>query len=334
MWAGVLCGALGAQGAAAPPGKLVGPLEQVAAIVGNEVILHSTIDSQVHGWLRSQVGARIDDPQQIEALYRQILGDSVRRSMLAQTARTLGAYDPDQVEDYVEHAVREREAEEVERSGSYSRFVQQLHEANLSWDLIAAEERTKTLQQFAEQQVAYGLVGARRYLLFTPREMRDYYNDNIEDFTIEARTDVASVAFADAATAEEAAAAWAKEDLAAEQIESRFGGILSQVYSGDRGFPQLAEGEAPPANDDRAAFLWEAAQTQAVGTARSVPVGAGTWVVKVIQRIEGSRREFLDRSVQREIRETLGQRFTTNLRYAAIRRAQRRIHVWAPELGR
>ena len=232
-----LASGLVAQTTEAPQGKLLGPLEQIAAIVGNEVILHSTIDAQVYGWLRSQVGARPEDPAQIQALRRQILSESVRRSMLAQTARTLGAYDPAQVEDYVEHAVRQREAEEVERSGGYSRFVEQLHEANLDWSLIAAEERNKTLQQFAEQQVAYGLVGARRYLLFTPREMRDYYDDNLEDFIIQARTDLSSVAFADAAKAEEAATAWSKEVASAAQIESRFGGILSQIYAGDRGFP-------------------------------------------------------------------------------------------------
>ena len=58
------------------------------------------------------------------------------------------------------------------------------------------------------------------------------------------------------------------------------------------------------------------------------------WVMRIHSRVEAQSRPFLDRNVQRQIRNGLLQRINQTRQIRATRRARSRIRVWAPGFRR
>jgi hypothetical protein len=202
------------------------PFDQVRAIVGDRVILESTVRSKLAA--RPEFG-RLDAAQR-QQLERNILQSMLREELWVQVGKTVLGDDAETFDKMVEMSVDERMREMHGQFGSFSRMNQELEALGTTWQSVRNEERQQQIRATAQAAARRNRFGESMSLLVTPAEIADFYRRNLDKFAAFQAGDVASVAFPksrpnarESATA--AAAAWATETLTAVELADRLQGV-------------------------------------------------------------------------------------------------------------
>ena len=318
---------VGPQPVAQPPVLL----DSVAAVVGRRVILQSELDRTVFDFINAIDPAELPrTPENVQRIMARALREQIDAAALAEGARTLGAYDARQINQFIEQEIQRVQEERVRALGSTTEFFEELRNNNQTWEQFRAAQRDRVLREFAQVQVSSATLNVRSTLLFTPKEMLEFYETNRSLFVAGARTEVEVVVVGDLETAEAAAEVWRSGMQSAEEILEAHDGILTKKYRGADAFVGPAPGETEaPERTGAAPFVIEFALSGSLGDVKIHSANENVhWVMKIPGQVPAQNRAFHERSVQQEIRESLLRKVRSNRQIKASQRARSRIRVW------
>lgn len=273
------------------------PFDAVVGVIGDRVILASTIQREVEALAGDQELSEADRQRFGTEIMRRI----AREEVWIQIGKVIGREDPDVFEEQVQAMLDDYKREQVANYGSFTRMTQELEANGDSWQALEEKQRNRILRDSARQHAISQRFSDGFQLLVTPREMLEFYVENQERFAARESTDLAWISFpGDRPNAEQkaadAAAAWRDEALTEKEVASRFSGVALP--------PNLDVRQTD--DDPRAAFLKEVARDGAEGdVVGPIRRGDGFFVVKVARKVSEPERRFDDPEVQSAIRETL-----------------------------
>jgi hypothetical protein len=291
------------------------PLDGVVGVIGDRVILSSTIEREL-----DQQAIEGDDLQ-LQRARDAILREIALEEVWVQIGKVIGREDPDAFEQQIRLMLDEYKREQVDRYGSFTRMNQELEALGTTWQTLENEQRNRILGDSARQHAIRQRFSEGLHLLVTPREMRTFYEENRAQFEARESADLAWVSFprdvaGAAERAAEAAAVWRTGDLSERELATRFGGIALR--------PNLDVRQA--ADDSRAAFLKDFARTGQQGEVLDpVDRGSAFFVVKIVRKLSQPAMAFELPEVQDAIRRMLVQRRIQGLELGVLNWKARQI---------
>ncbi|MBK8978869.1 MAG: peptidyl-prolyl cis-trans isomerase [Planctomycetes bacterium] len=270
-------------------------LDRVKAIVGDRVILESSVQRQ----LERNVGDAPLTPEERARAEREIVRELAREEIWVQVGKRIGAENPEQTQALVDGMVRDYLDERIQEYGSFTQMDRELSAAGTSWQALVEERRATILRQSAWDIALRSRFEDGPQLLVTPREMARYYRANPEQFAALDSADLAWIAF-DAGqqdAAARAAAAWRGNELAeAQDIAREFGGTAMPVRRDIR----------QSADDATREFMKAFVREHAVGdVSEPLAVGRNLFVLKLVRKISRPAMSFDDALTQQAIRKAL-----------------------------
>ena len=259
-------------------------------------------------------------PQEHKLITQRELAALVNKYRMAQSVKSLGVLTPEQVEQLLRSELDSDKEDQRRDLGSMQALSLELKRQGRSWPTYEREKRVDKLNLFAQEFAVNRRLARQTNLFLTPRMLRQTYDDNRGMFVRDAAAKVVWVQFqgADAAaTAEQAAALWRREELSPRQLADRFknGVALSELNAKDL---------APD---------YEAVRTFALaGPAGSVSapiqVRGNVVVARVTEYRSARNGRFEDPEVQGELRKLCENRVIQEFQDQALGRAQDRTEVW------
>ncbi|MEM7201227.1 MAG: peptidyl-prolyl cis-trans isomerase [Planctomycetota bacterium] len=303
--------------------------DRVLGFLGDDVILESNLRAELQAQITAAENeGRTPTRAEIEAWRRGAQARIIREQALVQAAKTLPGTTREAVDRMVDSVMQDFQREQVERAGSWNKLTEELGILGKTWDTIREERRTNTLAALAEQTSLLGKYRDRVALMVTPRDMRRFYDENLEQFVEQESADIEIVAIpsssADAAARAAAAAeAWRVPGATAESIADRFGGVALEPRR------RVRDDEGDPNRPEIRAF---AGQSQEGEVSPPTAMGRTFWLLRCVQRREARHDTFDDPQVQAWIVEQLTNRETQRLRVRLYMKSQDR-HQFRP-IGR
>lgn len=308
---------------AEPPPKPV-LVDTVVATVNDSTILRSELVTNIQGWIRTNE-ARVGplSPRDRLVVMSRELDALIDKRCMAQAAKSLGPWTPEQVDQVVRAEIERNKQEQVRDFGSLIALSQELERQGRTWQTAEREQKIDTLYDVAEELSIRRRLQNQQNLYLTPRMLRETYQANVDLFRHGAKASVGVILFRGPtaeADAQAAAGVWRQEALTSRELAARFPGAtaLETMLAGSLR-PELAE------------------------FARQGPAGAvspPTWhdgvveLAKVLEFVPARDGRFEDPEVQEQVRNLAHQKVFAEFRAQAIKRARQRTEVWCYQDGR
>lgn len=317
----LITAALPAQGSDGSPSPATRrEFDKVRGIIGDRVILQSTIDSEIADRTEEQL-----EEAERRRLERDILREIARDEIWVQYGKVLGQQAPEAFEQAIEREVQKRIDALIQLYGSYTKANQELAEDGLSIAGRRAQIRKELLSTIAQQEAVVKRIRDQVPLLVTPREMLHYFENHPDEFAARTEADVAWVRFTPRETDEAsrthvttAIEAWRLNDGTADDLAKRFGGVAMTIAN-----------IRPIEDDPRAEFLKQFAAAAAEGEISEPRQFGRFWgMLKLVRKVDQRERTFADQSVQDEIREQLATRRFDELNRQILFENAEQLFVW------
>ena len=159
-------------------------------------------------------------PQEHKLITQRELAALVNKYRMAQSVKSLGVLTPEQVEQLLRSELDSDKEDQRRDLGSMQALSLELKRQGRSWPTYEREKRVDKLNLFAQEFAVNRRLARQTNLFLTPRMLRQTYDDNRGMFVRDAAAKVVWVQFqgADAAaTAEQAADLWRREELSPRQ---------------------------------------------------------------------------------------------------------------------
>ena len=302
--------------------------DAVVAIIGDSVILRSTLEREVAA--RTPPGRALDSEERRD-LQTQIVMQMARQEIWVQHGKSIGERAPTEFARLVEEMVDGELKDDLRASGSFTNLDEQFGLLGTSWQDVRRRKRNEILERYARGDVLTKL-RQNQGLMVRPADMVAYYQEHPEIFHREASADVAWVSFpigrdeteAEAcARVETARQAWVAEPLTSEELASRFQGTDLGVKADIR----------QTKNDMRAKFLKDFASQAREGEV-SEPIRRGRFfaLLRCVAKTDAESLAFHDADVQTRIRLRLALQQNDAWSERVLLRKQQKIYVWPPSL--
>lgn len=318
-----------AQGPAATAPRQRFLVDGIFATVNDSAIMMSAVKDLAAGRIRAETAKGQPLTQQrLELIYRQELDREIDRHRMAQAAKSLGTWTPQQVDEIVKSELLRDQQEQVRDLGSINAFSRELKRQGRDWPTWEGEQRIDKLNELFDELAVRQRLARRQNLFLTPRMLREAWNNpQVQSrFQREAQAWVTQVQFAGPQAPAQAAAAaelWRQQDLTARQ--------LADQYPGARVVPPVSAREM-------AADLAKVAEFALTGPAGAVspplPIGQQIAVAKVTEFRPGRNAKFEDEAVQAELRGICLRAVFEEFQLQALERARQRTEVWEPQVTR
>jgi hypothetical protein len=300
--------------------------DEVIGVIGDRVILLSTIEEELQAMESSEPGDWTDARRKQEAW--GILGRIARDEIWVQYGKVIGGQSPEQFKQATDRIVAERMAEQEQRYGSFTRMTEELGNIGVSRSSVESQVRNQLLSEIGQWN-ALGQLSQRSNLMLTPKRMRRYFDENQELFAVKGEVTFARMWFdVEMSGVQEcmanAAKAWAEPDAEPDEIALRFGGRF-------RGLDSVQEGP----EDNHAEAIREFVLNSPEG-AISKPILLGTKyrLLKVMEKTSAEQKAFQDPEVQEFIRDRLQRMQMTETKMRVIERNSSKLLIWPPQLRR
>ena len=162
-----------ATAAAQPPAKRQPAKRQlfdgVRGIIGDRVILHSTLEQEA----RIRLGSETDISKQRaarEALIREI---QYEETLIDYGRSITQQQGPGESEEWIDEVVESRLRDEIRRSGGLLQRDQELGTLGTTWAEIRRRERDRIFESVARQKL-FEPLSHNQGLMVTPRAIREY----------------------------------------------------------------------------------------------------------------------------------------------------------------
>lgn len=307
--------------------------DEVLAIVDANVVTRSSVREDTE----LEVQARIDrlakgggrkalPASEIQDIQDQIVRLRIRDILLSDSVDTLGL-DPSRIDNIVARILDDRVAEAERAAGGSLEFVERLKERGSSYESYRSELRDEIRRSLSLSEKMRE-AGATSQLLATPREMRAYYEANVESFTTPRSARLELMRF-------EPSASTPKSPL--ERARAARAAILRGVKAAEA--VRAAGGrieEIRPDGGQLALFRNFAFKPEnSVGqVSETIERGREVWLMRLAQRSAGGTRPFTDERVQRAIREAIAGKLRKELYLELISDEERRTKIWPESLIR
>lgn len=290
--------------------------DKVIGVIGDQVILWSTIEEELRAIEES--GTPMTYSERNDRRMR-ILVTIARNEIWVQYGKVIGGQSPEEFKAVLDRYVAERMAEQQQRFGSFTRFDEELRNIGDSRSSLETRLRNKLLSDYGRSNAP----GQRSPLMVTPKEIRRYFDQNPERFSIQSTADYERMFFPlDLADVDQrmaaAAEAWAKDGADPEQIAAQFGG---RVRAGG----QVLDDHA----DSIKSFALNASPGQ---VSQPIRLGRYYWLYKVTSRTYAREELFTDPEVQKRIKFRLREQMSMEARNRVIQQNGATLLIWPPEL--
>ncbi len=309
--------------AGSPRGRRL--FDRVDAIIGDRVILRSTLDEEVE--------ARQPGPIDAETRMRlrtEFVHDIVREQIWIQHGKSIGDKAPAAFAESIDKEVDRRIREEMRETGSFSLLDTELGQIGRSWDDVRRRERNQILERIARGNVMTKLY-YNKGLMVTPREIQRYFDEHPEEFNRPASADVSWVSFrvrgdADAVLkqAQSAAAAWRTQNMSSAEVAEKFGGVDFGVKRDIR----------QTESDKRRKFLKTFAASGEIGDV-SEPIRTSDSAIGILRledKVAARSSQFFDPIVQSNIRTRIARDKTDQWQNRVLFHKRRNVYVWPPTI--
>ena len=278
-----------------PMEKGVRFVDNVVAMIGDKALLWSTIKDEVSARVTGRVnaGQKVTDADRFE-FAKEALQGFVHSEILAQSARVSGPLTPSELNDRIAAELQLYLDEQVQKWGSFNQYMRALEEQNMTWEDVSREYREDLLRAMTLSSLR-ARYHTNKNLIVTPRQMRRFYEQNLDRYRSKGGVDVDRIAFQGPDRASHAAAAvtaWrAEPTLDAPSVAGKHGGRALT--------PLKDPGSLAASLKD---FVARAEEGEV-----SDPISWNevSWVLRATRKRAAAKREFSDPEVQREIRDAL-----------------------------
>lgn len=299
-------------------------VDRVVATVGDTAILQSKVMQTAAGDIRNreqQIGGRLP-PQTMQTIVSMALERLIQQYQLAQAVKTLGILPPSRIEEIIQSELQDAEKEQVRLMGSVQKFSEELVRQGRTFQSFEKDTRLEKSSELTEQMTVQSRLQNQRNLFISPRMLRDFYNENQKDYVFGPHASLAVVQFVGDAASKAPAAAkdWREMDKTADEIARQYG-ARAPIY------PALEHINEASVSGLKT-FLVRFALDHPQGTVSDPIVDEGTtWVLKVVERVDGKNGQFDDPEVQASLRHRLEDNVYHFLKMQAVLRSGDRTYV-------
>jgi hypothetical protein len=299
-------------------------VDRVVATVGDTAILQSKVMQTAAGDIRNreqQNGGRLNR-NTMDFLFGMALERLIQQYQLAQAVKTLGILPPSRVEEIIQAEVQDAEKEQVRLLGSHQKLSEELVRQGRTWQSFERDTRLEKSSELTEQMTVQSRLQNQRNLFISPKMLRDFYNANQKDYVFGPHASLAVVQFVGDAAGKAPAAAkeWRDLDKTADEMAKQYGARAPKLLA----LEHINEASVSGLKTFMVRFALDHPQ----GTVSDPIVDEGTtWVLKVIERIDGRNGQFDDPEVQANLRHRLEDEVYHILKMQAVLRAGDRTYV-------